>query len=380
MTGKPLAFPGLSVLFVLLSFLTFLPQSTSAQTPNLKSRIALPVDETSLVTLKGNTHPYARAEFDQGAAATSLPLHRMLLVLKRSQEQEATLDSLLDEQQDASSPNYHKWLTPEQFGAQFGPSQQDVQIITAWLQSHGFVVTGVSKGGILIEFSGSASQVQTAFHTSIHTYAMAGKTYYANSQDPQIPTALSSVVAGVRSLHNFPARALNHSAGTFRRDPETGAIQHVGALPIPQFTPGTGFTCGIIGGPCELLGPYDIATIYNVNPLWTASTPVDGTGQTIAISGETDINPQDWTAFWAMFGVATPKGKLNIIVNGPDPGFQGDESEADIDTQWSSAIAKGATIDYVESESTETTLGVDLSAEYIVDNNLAPVMSSSYAL
>jgi hypothetical protein len=368
------------MLFVLLSFLPFLPQPASAQTPNLKSRIALPVDETSLVTLKGNTHPYARAEFDQGAAAASLPLHRMLLVLKRSQEQEAALNQLLDAQQDASSANYHQWLTPQQFGAQFGPSQQDVQIITSWLQSHGFEVTGISKGGILIEFSGSASQVQTAFHTSIHTYAMAGKTYYANSQDPQIPTAISAVVAGVRSLHNFPARALNHSAGTFRRDPETGAIHPVGASPLPQFTPGSQYACGPFQAPCELLGPYDIATIYNVNPLWSSSSPVDGTGQTIAISGETDINPQDWTAFWNMFGVSTPKGKLNIIVNGPDPGFQGDESEADIDTQWSSAIAKGATIDYVESESTETTLGVDLSAEYIVDNNLAPVMSESYGI
>ena len=377
MIRKLLAFPGLSLLFVLVAFL---PQLASAQSPNLKSRIALPVDDASLVTLKGNTHPYARAEFDQGAATPSLPLHRMLLVLKRSDVQEAALDELLDEQQNASSSNYHQWLTPQQFGAQFGPAPQDVQIITSWLQSHGFEVTGISKGGILMEFSGSASQVQDAFHTPIHKYAMEGKSYYANSQDPQIPTALAGVVAGVRSLHNFPARAMNHSAGTFRRDTQTGAIHPVGALPIPQFTPGAGFTCGIIAGPCEVLGPYDIATIYNVSPLWAASTPVDGTGQTIAISGETDINPQDWTSFWNMFGVAIPKGKLNIIVNGVDPGFQSDESEADIDTQWSSAIAKGATIDYVESESTETTLGVDLSAEYIVDNNLAPVMSESYGI
>ena len=379
MTRKPLAFPGLSLLFVLLSLLPLLPQTASAQTPNLKSRIALPVDETSLVTLKGNTHPYARAEFDQGAAAASLPLHRMLLVLKRSDVQEAALDELLDEQQNASSPNYHQWLTPQQFGAQFGPSQQDVQIITSWLQSHGFQVTGLSKGGILLEFSGSASQVQDAFHTSIHTYVMAGKSYYANSQDPQIPTALSAVVAGVRSLHNFPARAMNYSAGTFKRDPQTGAIHPVSALPMPQFLL-SGYDCGLLQGPCELLGPYDIATIYNVSPLWNESTPIDGTGQTIAISGETDINPQDWNSFWGFFGVTTPKGKLNIIVNGPDPGFQGDEPEADIDTQWSSAIAKGATIDYVESESTETTLGVDLSAEYIVDNNLAPILSESYGI
>ncbi len=117
-----------------------------------------------------------------------------------------------------------------------------------------------------------------------------------------------------------------------------------------------------------------------MTPLWTASTPIDGTGQTIAIVGETDVLPADWTAFWNMFGVTSPKGTLKIIHNGPDPGIQGDEPEADIDTQWSSAVARGATIDLVVSQTTEATLGVDLSAEFIVDNNLAPVMSESYGI
>ena len=162
--------------------------------------------------------------------------------------------------------------------------------------------------------------------------------------------------------------------GTFHRDPDTGRVSHAGPLPVPQFNPGP-YECGLNGGPCELLGPFDVATIYNIAPLWNISgSPIDGTGEVIAISGETDINPADWTTFWAMFGVTAPKGKLNIIVNGPDPGVVGDEPEADIDTQWASAVAKGATIDYVETEATEATLGVDLSDEYIVDNNLAGVM------
>jgi subtilase family serine protease len=373
MPRKPLAFPG----FLIFLF-AFFASSSAAQTPNTKSRITLPIDETSLVTLHGNTHPYARAEFDQGLAPTSLTMHRMLLLLQRSPEQEAALEQLLQEQQDKTSANYHQWLTPEQFGAQFGPAQQDIQTITTWLGSHGFQVTGVAKGGILIEFSGTASQVEQTFHTPIHKYTVQGKDYWANSQDPEIPKSLSAVVAGVRSLHNFPAKPLNHAAGTFHRDKDTGQIVPTGKLPIPQFQDGTG--CGILGGPCELLGPFDFATIYDVTPLWNATSPIDGTGQIIAISGETDINPADWVSFWNMFGVATPKGKLNIIVNGPDPGVQGDEPEADIDTQWSSAVAKGATIDFVASEATEATLGVDLSDEYIVDNNLAGVMSESYGI
>ncbi len=370
--------PALPSLCAILAFILACAIQVAAQSPNVAPRITQPIDESNLVVLRGNTSPLARPEFDQGAAPASLPMLRMLLVLQRSPQQEASLDQLLEQQQDNSSPNYHRWLTPQQFGADFGPAAADVQTITSWLQSHGFQVTRVSNGGIVIEFSGTASQVLGAFHTSIHKYAVNAEQHYANSTDPQIPAALVPVVAGVRSLNNFPARPMNHPAGVFRRDKDSGKILPVGPLPIPQFNGGTG--CGILGGPCELLGPFDLATIYNFAPLWNSTTPIDGTGQTIAIVGETDIIPADWTAFWNMFGVATPKGTLNIIHDGPDPGIQGDEPEADIDTQWSSAVAKGATIDFVISQTTEATLGVDLSAEYIVDNNLAPVMSESYGI
>ncbi len=375
MTRKRPAVPCLCTIFV---FILFFASQSAAQSPNPTPRITQAIDETNLVVLRGNTHPLALPQYDQGEAPASLPMQRMLLVLQRSPQQEAALDDLLEQQQDNSSPNYHRWLTPEQFGADFGPAPADLQTITSWLQSHGFKVTSASKGGIVIEFSGTASEVQDAFHTTIHKYTVNAEQHYANSSDPQIPAALVPVVDGVRSLNNFPAKPMNHPAGVFHRDKDSGKILPVGPLPIPQFNGGVG--CGILGGPCEFLGPFDLATIYNVMPLWTASTPIDGTGQTIAIVGETDINPADWIAFWNMFGVATPKGTLNIIHDGPDPGFQGDEPEADIDTQWSSAVAKGATIDFVISQTTEATLGVDLSAEYIVDNNLAPVMSESYGI
>jgi hypothetical protein len=377
MTRKLPAFPGLCIaVFLILSC----PLRVGAQSAQVPARISLPIDETNLITLHGNTHPLARAEFDQGAAPASLPMKRMLLVLQRNPGQESALEQLLQEQQDNSSPSYHRWLTPQQFGAQFGPAQQDIQSITTWLESHGFQVAGAAKGGMLIEFSGTAGQVQQAFHTAIHKYTVNGEQHYANATNPMVPAGLLPMVAGLRSLNNFPAKPMNYFAGTFHRDRESGKIVPTKPLAIPQFTPGSSFECGILGGPCEAVGPFDLATIYNYLPLWNSTSAIDGTGQTIAIVGETDINPADWSAFWNLFGVTHPKGALNIIHNGPDPGVQGDESEADIDTQWSSAVAKGATIDLVVSETTETTLGVDLSAEYIVDNNLAPVMSESYGI
>ena len=373
----PKVFPAFRRLWITFGILLFSAIQATAQSSIVAPRITHEINESARTTLQGNTHPLARAEFDQGPAPVSLPMQRMLLVLRRSPEQETALSQLLEQQQDNSSPNYHQWLTPEQFGLRFGPADQDIQAITGWLQTHGFQVIRVSKGRTILEFSGTAAQVQEAFHTNIRTYLVDGETHYANSSDPQIPAALAPAVVGIRSLHNFRAKPLNHFAGVFGRNQETGTVLPTKQPSTPQFF--NGQRCGVLGNSqCDPLGPYDLATIYNISPLWTASTPIDGTGQTIAIVGETDITPADWTAFWSMFGVTTPKGKLNIILNGVDPGFQGDEPEADIDTQWSSAAAPGATIDFVESQSTETTQGVDLSAEYIVDNNLAPVMSESY--
>lgn len=289
-------------------------------------------------------------------------MQRMLLVLKRSPEQESVLRKLLDDQQDKTSPNYHKWLTPEQFGKQFGPSDSDLQTVVAWLQSRGFQVAALSKGRTVIEFSGSASQVQTAFHTPIHKYVVNGEQHWANASDPSIPAALAPAVKGVLSLHNFPRRSHSTLLGT----PGRATPRQNAPLPLFTFKPQQTTYYG--------LGPTDFATIYNVIPLWNAG--IDGSGQTIAIVGETNIHVTDIENFRSLFGL--PANDPTIILNGQDPGVVGDETEALLDVSWSGAVAKNATIDLVVSASTETALGVDLSALYIVDNDLAPVMSESY--
>jgi hypothetical protein len=316
----------------------------------------------NLVTLRGNIHPLARPEFDQGVAPDDLPMERMLLVLQRGPEQEVALRQLLDDQQVKSSPRFHQWLTPEQFGQQFGPADSDIQAVTDWLTGQGFQVCRVSAGRTVIEFSGTAGLVHQALGTEIHKFTVNDKDYWANANDPQIPAALAPVVAGFASLNNFPRKPLTHRLGTFTRSKATGEVQ-----PLFTFSPQP-------NGYLFAVGPTDFATIYNVSPLWNANT--DGTGQTIAVVAEGNINPQDVADFRAMFGL--PVNPPNIILNGPDPGINGDESEADLDVQWSGAVAKGATIDLVVSESTEATPGVDLSAIYIIDNNLAPIMSASY--
>ena len=262
----------ISSLLLLVVVLALCGVSVSQENAQLAPRplITQMLDETWLTTLRGNTHPMARKEFDLGAAPASLPMERMLLVLKRSPEQELALRKLLDDQQDKNSPNYHKWMTPEQFGAQFGPTDTDMQTITSWLQSHGFQV-GSTKGRTVLEFSGSASQVTEAFHTSIHKYVVNGVQHWANATDPSIPTALAPAVAGIASLHDFRRKAMNELVGQYSL--KTRQLTR----PEPNYT----FACG--SSECYAIVPYDFATIYDVQSLWTAG--INGTGQTIAIVG-----------------------------------------------------------------------------------------------
>lgn len=338
------------------------PLFSAAQTTYVPARITQAIDNSQLTTLKGNTHPLARPEFDRGPAPPNLPMNRMLLVLQRSPNQETALETLLNEQQDKSSLNYHKWLTPVEFGREFGPSDQDIQTVVAWLNSQGFQGIHVSNGRTVIEFSGTASLVQQAFHTAIHKYEVNGEEHWANASDPQIPTALTPVVAGVATLHNF-----------YKQPQSFESTQRLkfkkAAGPLPQVT--------FPGNPqVHALGPTDYATIYNIAPLYTAN--INGAGTIIAIVGRSNINLDDVVTFRSIFNVAGPTPQ--VIVNGTNPGDLGggEEAEAVLDTTWSGALAPGANVDLVVSASTNTTDGVDLSEVYIIDNNLGDVMSESF--
>src|SRR5579863_3915400 len=342
-----------------------------SQTPRIPARVTQSVDDSNRVTLRGNVHPMARAALDRGAVPDSQLATRVDILLKRSDDQEAALRQLLDQQQDKSSPNYHKWLTPDQFGKQFGPADPDIQAVTDWLTSRGFTNIKVSPGRTRVEFDGNVGQISSAFQTQIHHFFVNGTMHTANISDPQIPAALSPVVRGVASLNDFRPHAQVHRLGTFRRAKDTHEVK-------PLFTFGK---CGSTT-PCYAVGPGDFAKIYNIPATVGGSAP--GTGVTIAIVQDSNINPSDVSDFQKMFGLTN--NPVNVILNGPDPGIQGpnsatdDEIEADLDVQWAGAVAPGAQIDLVVSQDAQSIgmFGTDLSAIYIVDNNIAPVLSESF--
>jgi len=342
---------------------TFAHGQTADEVPQPVSRIVLPINETKLVTLRGNTYPEARPEFDLGLVDQQLRMERMVLILQRSPEQQAALEKFMARQLDPRSPDFHHWLKPEEFGALYGPSDNDILSITAWLQNQGFSVDNVGKGRVFIEFSGSAALVQHAFHTEMHRYMVKGQEHVSNNSDPKIPEAISPVVAGIFSLNNFFTKPLHHDLGSFRRANKTGkwTPENEDVVTKPLFNVST------TGGTFELVSPFDFATIYNVLPLWNAN--IDGTGQTIAIAGRSDISLTDVATFRSAFGL--PANAPTIITNGTDPGVPtaDDKVENTLDVEWSGAVAKGATIKFVTTASTATTDGAVSSATYIIDNN-----------
>lgn len=346
--------------------------------PQPPSRVVEAVDDSKLVTLAGNTHLLARPQYDQGMVAPDLRLERIQMVLKRSPAQEAALVKYIDDEYDPKSPDYHHWLTPEQFGKLYGPSDADIARLTSWLENHGFEIYQVTKGRTHIEFSGTADQVRQAFHTEMHNYLVNGERHIANSSDPQIPAALEPVITGIASLHNFFPRHQSRFGRYVKMNHKTGKVTPVddskntlpnGVKPQFVFTDQNSDTE-------EDITPFDFATIYNLAPLWKAG--ITGKGVNIAISAVTDINQSDIDTFRGDFGL--PAMTVQVIHNGADPGIvSGDLGENTLDTEWSGAAAPEAQVVLVVSKSTATAFGGDLSDSYIANHpSIASTMSASY--
>ncbi len=288
--------------------------------------------------LSRHVHPRAQAQLDIGPIDSSAPISYATLYLTPG----AGLEPFLTEQQTPSSPNFHRWLTPDQFGDRFGLSTGDTAKVRSWLESQGLTVHDVARGRLWITFSGTASQVGRAFQTELHRYRVNGETHFANVSAPRIPAAFKDAISGIDGLHDFVPHPMN-----------------IPAKQQPGFNIGSG----------HYLAPDDLATIYNIAPLYNSG--VDGTGQKIAVIGRSCILLSDIRTFRSQFRL--PAKDPQLILYGTNPGVvASDLPESNIDIQWSGAIARNADILYVYATSVAT------AAQYAVDQNLAPVMTYSY--
>ncbi len=333
----------------------------AAQTPAVVApRVLTNVQTSALVTLKGSTHPYAKPQYDRGAVPDGTPAGHMLLVLKRSPEQQSALDALLAAQHDPQSPSYHKWLTPAEFGQRFGVADADIQSVTGYLASQGFAVGKVFQNKSAIEFSGTAGQIRQAFRTEIHTFAVAGRQFHANASDPQIPGALAPVVAGISSLNDFKgAHPLQQQ--TMQYDPQTHTARPLYTDPqnpgVYSITPG------------DLAKIYDIPSAYN------------GTGVTVGVIGDSNINLQVLANYRTTFGL--PASTPAVIVDGVDPGITVDADLAYEQIELIAAAAPLAQVNYYVSGATDPTQGVvgtgiDFATIRAVEDNAVQVLEFGF--
>jgi subtilase family serine protease len=356
----------------------------SAGAADVPQRVLSVVKDTETTLLTGNTHPLAKPEFDRGLVEPGRRLERMILVLKRSPDQDRALTDFIERQQDTASADYHHWLDADEFGRRYGPNDADIAAVSQWLTQHGFEIDHVNEGKVSIEFSGTVAAVQQAFHLEMHRYLVDGIEHISNDRDPRIPQALAPVVHGIASLNDFRPKPQSIIGGSVKRDLNTGKYTRISPPPLPLSGPhGAGMQpqlgyVGEDGLQHEDLTPYDFATIYNALPLWNASTPIIGTGVKVAIAGGSDIRLSDVAKFRSSFGL--PPKVPTIIHNGADAGFQDDQSENTLDVEMAGAAAPGATITLVVSAPTSTDYGFDLSMQYIVSKQTADIMSASYGI
>lgn len=315
-----------------------------AELAQAKPRVRLvnAIDDSQRVILTGNRHPKATPDHDIGAVQDDERFTQLILSLKSDRDQQAALEKYLgSERRDGR-------LTPAEFGRHFGVAQADLDRIRQWLTAHGFAIDQIAAGRRAIIFSGTAAQIRSAFHTSIHRYSIDGKIHQANDSEPEIPAALADLVGGVVGLNDF------------RRQP-----LHDAAQAEPNYT----------SGGTHYLSAGDYGTIYHIAPLYAAG--ITGQGRSIAILGRTDVDLGDIQQFRSAMNL--PANTPQVIVNGTDPGYQtGDEQESDLDLEWAGAVAPGATIKFVTSANSATADGIDLSAQYAVNNNVADIISLSY--
>jgi subtilase family serine protease len=329
-------------------FVTLLLSATVLIAQTQATRITTEIDNSARMTISGTHPPMASLPNDVGSVPSAMKLQGINMVFRRSAAQEAVLQALIAAQQNPASPWYHKWLMPTQFASQFGVAESDIVKVITWLEQQGFSVNSVSRSKNGVSFSGTAGQVSATFGAELHYYKIHGHKYYAPSKDISVPAALSSVVMSVTNLSSFRPKA------------------HV------KFKPK--FTSSQSGN--HYLTPKDVANVYDVNSAYTAG--YTGAGQTIVIVGQSSISVSDIENFQKAAGLTLKDPTLVLVPNsGSSAVSSGDESESDLDLEYSGGVARGATIFFVYVGN-NSNYSVWDSINYAVDNQVASIISTSY--
>ena len=330
-------------------------------------RVPEHADFSSMVQLKSTLPGWVNPSRDAGAVPESTNIG-IAIVIARSPEVEAAYLKRQDDLQNPNSPEYHHWLTPQQIGEQFGPTQHDLDALTGWLTAQGLQVAPVNPSRTMVHASGSASVVGKAFKTEFRFFTSFDKPHYSAASEPSIPAALSPIIGSIHGMTDVELRPMNHvqASSKFTRD-SSGK---------PQFTGSDGTT--------HYMFPGDFATIFNINPVYTAN--IKGSGQKVAIIGESTISNSDIADFENISGLASNTPNTIVVPTasgGTNPGtVSGDEGESDLDLQRVIGVAPSVTADFVISGTGVAPYagyqGIDVAAEYEINTLKDPVLTLSY--
>jgi kumamolisin len=287
--------------------------------------LAAPAGPKTLVGTEPDVVAHGAAQLIGHRAATELVDFSIGLPLRDV----AGLDAFLQDVSNPASPRYHHYLTQDEANAQFNPSADSETHVVRWLQAHGMTVTATFPNHLMVSARGAVSDVEHLFGVSLNKYRATirgqQQDFFAPNGNPVVDSSMSDVVDSVVGLDTYP-----------------------------RFHTGLSLTSN---GSLHNLPPYypqDIATAYDVGPLW--NNGYTGTGQHIAITLWTappsDTTLQQWGTTTGAAVATTANKRLNVIhvCDGSNcTSAAGDAGEASMDIEWSGAMAPNATIDYYEA-------------------------------
>ncbi len=335
-------------------------QAPAAALASQANRIADAGDLSARTRMSAQLPAWVNPARDAGPAPDEAEVG-LTFILTRTPELQAAFEKLLADQQNPASASYHQWLSPQQIGAQFGPTQHDIAAITAWLAGNGLTVKEVTPSRLFIHAYGPASVAGSALGTTFRMFNSLGKTHLSAATEPAIPAAFAGVIGSIAGL----------------TDVELTPQSRISAPVLPTRGTHGDANPNYTSGQYHYVFPGDFATIFDIKPLYNAG--INGAGQKVAVIGRTAIYPSDITAFESIS--ALPNNPPNIIVpsTGVTPSVSiNDEGESDLDLERVVGTAPNATLDFVTSGTANGYNGIYVAAQYEVQTQLDPILTLSY--
>jgi kumamolisin len=304
------------------------------------------------VPISGQTVPLLRNAHLLGATGGQQQLAISVGLQLRNQQE---LNMLLKEQQNRHSSLYHRYLTPQQFAAEFGPTAAQQQQVVDYLRGQGMSVTHVSSNGLLIDATATVAQAQAAFTVQINNYQSGARHFYANASAPSVPNTISTLITSIGGLDNSQQmRPLSHLL--------TGKAQRVVQSHTSKRTlAGSGY------GPTDLLGAYDGTTLQQ--------SGVKGNNQTVAVFELDGYQQSDIQQYLQTYSLGSPSIS-NVLVDGFNGSAGQGAIEVELDIEVVAAMAPSAS--QVVYEGPNSTQGVNDTYNKIVTDNKAQITTISW--